>query len=97
MELLAETPVFASLHCLNADLRQWKVDGIIGLDVLCGKTWLASFETKEKISDKNITIDFDSRKICFVDAPDAGNGSPAAGRRFSVDRLAPLRASWEHN
>jgi hypothetical protein len=58
-------PVFTTLHCLEADLAHWMVDGIIGLDLLRRKTYLACCKTHEVIADKNFTIDFESRTLRF--------------------------------
>jgi hypothetical protein len=58
-------PVFTTLHCLESDLRYQGVDGIIGLDLLLRKAYLASCETQKAIEDQNFTIDFENRKLRF--------------------------------
>jgi hypothetical protein len=73
-------PVFAALHCHEADLACLGVDGIIGLDLLRDPTRLASCETNEAIRSGSFTIDFKTRRLRF-------------GVRQQMEHTVPLEAS----
>jgi hypothetical protein len=57
--------ISASLYCFEADLSEWGVDGVIGLDLLRHQTWLTNSKTPEILRKSKLTIDFAYRTIRF--------------------------------
>ncbi len=58
-------PISASIYFYDADLCDWGVDGIIGLDLLRHARSLTNSRTQEALEDNRLTFDFESRTIQF--------------------------------
>lgn len=75
--------LLTSIHCYEADLSelQMGLDGIIGLDLLQRRTAeLVDCETQQVLKGKNLTIDYESRKIRF-------------GQTQSLEHAVPMEIS----
>lgn len=58
-------PISASLYFLQADLSDWGVDGMIGLDLLRRQGCLTDPKPHETLKNNKLTLDFQSRTIRF--------------------------------
>jgi len=54
-----------SLYCLEGSLANLGFDGILGLDVLRCRNYLAHCETGEHLSEKILSIDFAAQRMAF--------------------------------
>jgi hypothetical protein len=71
--------VFTTLHCLGVNLGGWGVDGVIGLDLLLGKTYIAHSVTHRVLEDHAFAIDYEAGVIRFGSTKPLHFSVPAEG------------------